>query len=179
MNSGPPAQHELLRSLRVLIVDDSAEMCRLLVALFATMGTGDVACAASGEEGLRLFASGDFDLIITDGTMQPMDGYEMTRAIRAMNETKGAGADLPVLMISGHRDKELVTRARDNGVTDYIVKPVTAELLYERVLAAILKPIHLIEMEGYRGPSPTRRLVAHKADMPSGQPRRGSGQEAD
>lgn len=160
MTTDLPAQAELLRSLRVLIVEDSGEMRRLLVALLAGMGIGDVACAASGHEGLALFAAGAFDVIVTDGTMRPMDGYEMTRCIRALRD----GADIPVLMISGHVGKEIVRRARDDGVTDYIAKPVTAELLYERILAAVSTPIHIVETKSYRGPSPTRQLVARRAD---------------
>lgn len=160
MRADLPAQNELLRSLRVLIVEDSGEMRRLLVALLASMGIGDVACAASGHDGLALFAAGEFDVIITDGDMRPMDGHEMTRCIRALSD----GSDIPVLMISGHVGQEIVRRARDGGVTDYIVKPVTAELLYERILAAVSTPIHIVETKTYRGPSPTRRLVARRAD---------------
>lgn len=160
-------QDELLRALRILVVDDSADMRRLLVALLASMGIGETTCAASGEEGLALFTERPFDLVITDGQMQPMDGYEMTRRIRALTGSKSNGADIPLLMISGHCDKETIARARDEGVTDYIVKPVTAELLYERVLAAVSRPIHVVEMDGYRGPSPKRRLVPHVADLSS------------
>ncbi len=160
MTTDVPAQAELLRSLRVLIVEDSGEMRRLLVALLAGMGIADVACATSGHEGLALFAAGTFDIIVTDGTMRPMDGYEMTRRIRASRH----GADIPVLMISGHVGKDTLLRARNDGVTDYIVKPVTAELLYERILAAVSTPIHIVETKSYRGPSPTRQLVARRAD---------------
>lgn len=158
---------ELLARLKVLIVDDSAEMRRLLVALLNAMGIGEVVCAQNGDAGLRLFAERAPDIVITDGSMQPMDGYEMTRAIRAMRASDGApghGADVPVLMLSGHMGSDIVERARDEGVTDYIVKPVTPELLYERLLEAISKPVHVVETPTWRGPSPTRRLVVRGAE---------------
>lgn len=177
MKDHPPAQDRLLSTLKVLIVEDSAEMQRLLVALFASMGIGEAVCAASGEEGLALFGRGGFDIIITDGDMRPMDGYEMTRRIRALKEV--GGDEVPVLMISGHRGKEIVERARDEGVTDYIVKPVTAELLYERLLAAISRPIHLVQTNLYRGPSPTRRLTPREADVASASLHRETAQKAD
>lgn len=160
----------LFAALRVLIVDDSAEMRNLLVALLDSMGFSGTLCAASGEEGLRMFCERQPDLIITDGSMRPMDGYEMTRRVRGGEcLTKGeevCDRDVPVLMISGHVGAEAVKLARDNGVTDYIVKPVTAETLYERVLAAVSKPIHIVETKTYRGPSPTRRLIPRISDGP-------------
>jgi CheY-like chemotaxis protein len=158
---------ELFASLKVLVVDDSLEMRRLLTALLSVMGIGEIICAADGIEGLRLFSECAPDLVITDGTMQPMDGYEMTRAIRALHspgDPPGQGGDVPVLMLSGHMGADIVDRARNEGVTDYIVKPVTPGLLYERLLEAVSKPVHVVETPTWRGPSPTRRLVAHQAE---------------
>lgn len=160
---------ELFASLKVLVVDDSLEMRRLLTALLDVMGIGEVICASDGVAGLRLFSECAPDLVITDGAMQPMDGYEMTRAIRALHnpgDPPGKGGDVPVLMLSGHMGADIVARARDEGVTDYIVKPVTPALLYERLLDAVSKPVHIVETPTWRGPSPTRRLVAHQAETP-------------
>lgn len=167
MTAAPIRSTELFASLKVLVVDDSPEMRRLLTALLDVMGIGEVICASDGIAGLRLFSEHAPDLVITDGTMQPMDGYEMTRAIRALrnpDDPPGHGGDVPVLMLSGHMGADIVARARDEGVTDYIVKPVTPALLYERLLEAVSKPVHVVETPTYRGPSPTRRLVAHHAE---------------
>src|SRR5690606_16174770 len=117
----PPEELALFGTLKVLVVDDSAEMRRLLLALLAAMNIGEVVCAQSGEAGLKLFAAERPDLIITDGAMQPMDGYEMTRRIRA----DMANADVPILMISGHIGHRHVVQARNYGITDYLAKPVT------------------------------------------------------
>jgi CheY-like chemotaxis protein len=167
MNNGAASEEaRLFATMRVLIVDDSAEMCRLLAALLEAVGIVDVFCAPNGDAGLKLFAEFAPDLVITDGDMQPMDGYEMTRRIRAAHagRTSGGNRDVPVLMISGHVDAATVTRARDEGVTDYIVKPVTPALLYDRLRAAVAKPIHIVETATYRGPSPKRKLTAHAVD---------------
>lgn len=167
MTANPIHDTKLFAGLKVLVVDDSLEMRRLLQALLNVIGIGEVICASDGHAGLKLFAERAPDLVITDGSMEPMDGYEMTRAIRLMrkeNDAPGQGADIPVLMLSGHMDPDIIARARDEGVTDYIVKPVTPELLYERLLEAISRPVHVVETATYRGPSPTRRLVPHSAD---------------
>ncbi len=161
---------ELFARLKILIVDDSAEMRNVLAALLESMGVGAILSAASGEKGLELFCSEAPDLIITDGSMRPMDGYELTRRVRNGECPNGNGdchdRDVPVLMISGHVGPEMVRLARDNGVTDYIGKPIMAATLYERVLAAVSKPIHIVETKAYRGPSPRRRLVPHMSIDP-------------
>jgi CheY-like chemotaxis protein len=162
----------LFAGLKVLVVDDSKAMRDLLLALLNSMGIGEVVCADDGRAGLRLYAETSPDLVITDGMMEPMTGYAMTSAIRGLKSKDGllAGSDVPVLMLSGHGEPDIVEWARDEGVTDYIVKPVTAELLYERIIAAVAKPLHIVETATYRGPSPRRRLVAHEADIPSVKP---------
>ena len=157
----------LLAGLKVLVVDDSANMRELLVALLNAMGISDVTCAKDGDAGLEYFEHATPDLVITDGMMQPMTGYAMTSAIRALNDNGASGevkrSDVPVLMLSGHSEPEIVKWARDEGVTDYIVKPVSPELLYERVLVAISNPTHIVETASFRGPSPRRTLPVHEA----------------
>ena len=156
----------VLNKLKILIVEDSESMRGLLTALLRTMGVHQIFCAEDGDAGLKLFIEHQPDLVITDGAMKPTSGYAMTSAIRALRTCDGSPAreaDVPVLMLSGHDEPQKIEQARDNGVSDYIVKPVTAELLYERVIAAVSNSIHLIETPTYRGLSPRRRLVVHDA----------------
>ncbi len=162
-NEPTRADAEFFRRLKVLVVEDSAEMQRLLTALLASMGIGHVVVALDGERGLAAFHSECPDIIITDGAMTPMDGFEMTRRIRASGTGQAANPDVPILMISGHAGRENVAYARDQGVTDYLVKPLSAEMLYEAIVAAVSRPIHFVETPDYRGPSPRRTLDARRA----------------
>src|SRR5690606_14193974 len=129
------AAPEFFHRLKVLVVEDSAEMRRLLDALLRSMGIEHVILAQDGEGGLAAFAAARPDIIITDGSMKPMDGYEMTRRIRASDRGGDANPDVPILMISGHVDRAFVTHARDQGVTDYLVKPLLADMLYKAIIA--------------------------------------------
>ena len=158
------ADPEFFRRLKVLVVEDSAEMQRLLTALLASMGVGHVVVALDGARGLAAFAAECPDIIITDGAMTPMDGFEMTRRIRANDAGRAANPDVPILLSSGHAGRENVAHARDQGVTDYLVKPLSAEMLYDSIVAAVSRPIHFVETPGYRGPSPRRTLDARRAD---------------
>jgi CheY-like chemotaxis protein len=157
MSSPATINKELCAKLSVLIVEDNSEMRRLLSALLAAMGFARILEARDGISALRLIAKENPNIIITDAAMLPMDGYEMTRRIR-IGEAGDANRDIPILMLSGHVGRENLDYARDNGVTDYIAKPITAELLYRCVLAAIAKPLHVVESGDYRGPSPRRRM---------------------
>lgn len=92
------ADPEFFRKLKVLVVDDSAEMRRLLAALLESMGVEQVVEARDGLKGLDAFIEHKPDIIITDGAMQPMDGYEMTQRVRAAGAADGANPDVPILM---------------------------------------------------------------------------------
>lgn len=159
MNEAPTAADKsFFRTLKILVVEDSSEMRRLLTALLESMGVGEILQARDGEKALEIFAAQHPDIIVTDGAMQPVDGYEMTRRIRAAGSAGGANPDIPILMISGHVGRENVNHARDEGVTDYLAKPLSASTLYEAIVAAVSRPIHFVDKPGYRGPSPTRKL---------------------
>ncbi|WP_421863522.1 response regulator [Parvibaculum sp.] len=164
MNEIPTrADEDFFCKLKILVVEDSVEMQRLLVALLESMGIVHIAVARDGEKGLAAFAARRPDIIITDGAMVPMDGYEMTRRIRAVEAGGNANPDVPILMISGHAGRENVTHARDQGVTDYLTKPLSADTLYEAIVAAVSKPVHFLDKPGYRGPSPRRSLDARRS----------------
>ena len=160
------AAPEFFHRLKVLVVEDSAEMRRLLDALLRSMGVIHVILAQDGARGLAAFAAERPDIIITDGSMKPMDGYELTRRIRASDRGAEANPDVPILMISGHVDHAFVTHARDQGVTDYLVKPLLADVLYQAIVAATSTPIHFVETPSYRGPSPRRSLEARRPEPP-------------
>ena len=157
------ADPDFFRRLKVLIVEDSEEMRRLLSALLETMGVTDIVETRDGASGLAAFAAHKPDIIITDGAMVPMDGYEMTRAIRATGDAEDANPDVPILMIPGHIGRDKISQARDHGVTDYLEKPLSADVLYEAIVTAVSKPIHFVEKPGYRGPSPRRSLDARRS----------------
>ncbi|MGB5092521.1 MAG: response regulator [Parvibaculum sp.] len=164
MNAVAGSAGDIFQKLRVLVVEDSGEMRRLVVALLQTMRIGCILEARDGKRGLEVFHTENPDIIITDGSMQPMDGYEMTRLIRQSGSGQG---DIPILMISGHLNRNIVDHARDQGVTDYLAKPLSADVLYQAILRAVSNPLHIVETPSFRGPSPRRNLQVRHSDWPS------------
>lgn len=123
--------------MRVLVVDDSTTMRRIIINTLNRLGHEDVVEAANGREGLERLTdgSGAVDLIITDSNMPEMSGLDFVRAIRGI----GTLRTLPVLMITTNASREDIVQARQAGVNDYIVKPFTPEVFRDKILAASAK----------------------------------------
>jgi two-component system chemotaxis response regulator CheY len=93
-----------------------------------------VTLAFDGSEALASLSRDQFDLIILDWNMPVMTGIEMLRAIRADEQLKA----IPVLMVTAEAQQRNLVEAVQAGVSNYIVKPFTAETLQEK-LAKIFK----------------------------------------
>ena len=115
--------------LRVLIVDDSSTMRRIIANTLKKLGYEDIVEAADGAEGLQVLVSKGADLVLTDWNMPKMDGREFVRSLRTLPDM----AAVPVLMVTTHAEKSDVVLALQAGVNDYVVKPFTPEILKEKI----------------------------------------------
>jgi CheY-like chemotaxis protein len=118
---------DLQRKLKVLIADDD-EVSDMYLSLVLQPITAEFLHAANGEEAVALSKTHpDIDLILMDIKMPLMDGYEATRAIRKFNPEVVIIAQT-AYAIAGDREKAL-----EAGCTDYITKPVKADLLMKMI----------------------------------------------
>ncbi len=116
-------------AIHTLIVDDQASMRALIRTSLQQLGFREFREAADGEIGLRAMLSGPSHLIISDFNMPNLDGLGLLRAVRAHPPTAGTA----FIMLTGRADKELVQRAVQFGVNNYLVKPFTVAQLKEKV----------------------------------------------
>lgn len=122
--------------MRVLIVDDSATIRRIIRSNLKFAGYDDAVEAGNGVEGLSCLAAHPIGLVITDWNMPEMNGIEFAKAIRSQDQFKS----LPILMITTVAERENIMLALSAGVSNYIVKPFDAETLkkkLEQILAAV------------------------------------------
>ena len=142
--------------LRFLVVDDNAHMRRILRTLLHSLGTREVHEAEDGAAGLEAFTHYMPDIVLTDWTMPIFDGIELAQMIRQ----PGANANpyVPIIMLSGHSEKKRVVSARDAGITEFLVKPISAKALYERILNVVANPRPFIKTKTYFGPDRRRNV---------------------
>ncbi len=158
--------------LRFLVVDDNAHMRRIMRTLLHGFGARDVYEAEDGAAGLEAFTHYQPDIVITDWVIPLFDGLEMTQMIRQ------AGANtnpyVPIIMLTGHSEKNHVVIARDAGITEFLAKPISAKALYQSILNVIANPRPFIKTKTYFGPDRRRNTIANYAG-----PERRKGGKAD
>ena len=146
-------------ALKVLIIEDKEHMRALLRRLLNHIGVRNLYEANDGAAALDMLRTLECDLILSDMEMAPMDGLEFTRKVR--NSPRNALSSLPIIMISGHTERNKVEAARDAGVNEFLVKPVTPQNLISRIGDAIERPRAFVRAEGYSGPDRRRRQTAN------------------
>lgn len=162
-----------LSALKILLVDDNAHMRMITSAVLQSAGIRLVREAADGATALEILRTYPADLAIVDFRMSPLNGVEFTRLVRNSPDT--ANPYLPIIMMTGHSEKSVIYEARDAGVTEFVVKPITAKAILDRIQAVIFQPRPFVKAEGYFGPDRRRR----EAPNYRGPMRRASDQSRD
>ncbi len=147
-----------LSDLSILIVDDYPPMRTILRIMLQALGIRDIGEAGDGLAALDEMQGFHADIVIADYRMIPMDGVELTHRIRGGEV--GVDPFTPVVMVSGHSDKRRICEARDAGVTEFLVKPISATLLYYRLRVVIENPRPFIRSPDFFGPDRRRRRMA-------------------
>lgn len=107
--------------LRVLVADDNHINQKVIASLLKKMGhRADV--VANGKEALAAFKLVPYDIILMDVQMPELDGFEVSRQIRAMEQTKGRHT--PIIAITAHARKSDKERCLSAGMDDYVSKPI-------------------------------------------------------
>lgn len=114
-----------------LVIDDDDITRTLVVRLMNAMGFERVWSAADGAEGLKLAVENKPTIITTDLEMLPVDGLMFLAALRASRDN--GIATIPVLVFTGHQDRDLARRLKDVGADGFVVKPFNAANFSEKI----------------------------------------------
>jgi two-component system chemotaxis response regulator CheY len=115
--------------MKILVVDDMSTMRRIVKNILKELGFANIDEAENGSEALTKLKEHPFDLVISDWNMPVMAGIELLRNIRADDGLK----HIPVLMVTAEAQKENLMEAIQAGVSNYIVKPFTAETIKQKL----------------------------------------------
>lgn len=111
--------------MRVLLVDDDAELRAILEMALTGIPGAEIICANSGEQALSIALANPVDFVLTDQKMDGMTGLDLLRALNARQVFPARGA----LMMSGEDDDALEQAARSAGANEFWRKPVSAAKL--------------------------------------------------
>ena len=169
-NSSSDDDHGYLHNLRFLIVEDSSFMREILREVLMHFDVRNIREASDGADALQIMKAWTPDIVLLDWEMQPFDGIEFTRTIRAKKGTEECF--LPIIMVSAHSEYWRIQQARNAGVNEFLVKPVSPKALFSRIRAVIERPRQFISAPGYFGPDRRRQ------DLKTAEERRAENKEA-
>jgi len=171
-----------LKSVVVLIVDESLKTRKLIASILDSFGVGTVLPASNGAHALEIFQQirrnpdrigvSGLDLIIADWEMTQIDGAALLRWIR--RHPKSPDPYLPFIAMSTEPSKDQVRAARDLGASQFIARPITIEVLCDQLDSLAVNTRNFIKVRGYFGPDRRHHDIPVEVDLrchdPAGRP---------
>ncbi len=145
---------ELVASTKVLLIDDDYYMRKVIRSLLLAVGIKNVHEAANGVDGLELIPQIKPDVVVLDWEMPQLTGGEFMRLLRSPGQF--AVPDVPVIMLTGHVERERVVEAIRLGVNEFLCKPVSANALKARIMSIRGNPRPMVQIGEYYGPEPRK-----------------------
>jgi two-component system chemotaxis response regulator CheY len=119
------------KEMRILVVDDYRTMLRIISNLLKQLGFINIEEAENGHDALQKLRQAPFGLVISDWNMEPMTGLQLLKEVRADATLK----KMPFIMVTAESKTENVIAAKQAGVSNYIVKPFSAEILKSKIVS--------------------------------------------
>lgn len=116
-------------NMRLLVVDDFSTMRRIIKNILRQLGFNNIDEADDGTTAWEVINKGGIDFVISDWNMPLMTGIDLLRKVRGSEEFH----DLPFLMVTAEAQQENIIEAVQAKVSNYIVKPFTADTLKQKI----------------------------------------------
>jgi DNA-binding response OmpR family regulator len=143
-----------LSKIGVLIVEKQAPMRTLLRQVLREFGVKKIDDAMTPEDGFELFCETTPDLVLVDWAPD-FDGLKLVQRIRTDGES--VFPQVPVIMVTAFNETSYIFEALDAGMTEYMTKPISAKLLYLRIVSVIENKRFFVRAEEFIGPDRRRR----------------------
>lgn len=138
----------------VMVVDDNLPILTLTKSVLRGFGVCDIIEVKDADKAFDIFCDRKPDIVISDWVMEPEDGMDLTQKIRFSEESPNP--HVPIILMTGFSELGRVIKARDGGVTEFLVKPFNARDLYKRIAQVIEKPRSFIKSPDFSGPDRRR-----------------------
>jgi CheY-like chemotaxis protein len=153
-----------LSAFKVLLIDDNPQALDILSSVVKGFGVGSQIKCQSAIEGADIVKKQPLDLILVDCVMPEMDGCDFVRWLR--RDSPEATRTMPVVMLTGHAAESTVQKSRDCGASFIVTKPLTPNVLLQRILWLGVDEREFITCETYVGPDRRVRNLGPPLDMP-------------
>ncbi|MDP6517013.1 MAG: response regulator [Alphaproteobacteria bacterium] len=140
-----------------MVVDDNRHMLNLIEEILRGLNIRNVSSKLGAAEAFKEMQISAVDIVICDQMMEPLSGIEFTQLLRTSKDSPDRF--VPVIMVTGNSDFGTVRAAREAGVTEFMVKPVSAKGLYARILEVINNPRPFLRTKSFFGPDRRRRVI--------------------
>jgi CheY-like chemotaxis protein len=156
-----------IAALDIMIIDDNAPIRALVRSILRAVGVRKIRDASDARDALEQLEFQPADLLLLDHAMPGMTGLDMVRILRADPDHPAARAR--IVMMTGYGDRKHVAAARDAGVDEFLVKPLSTRTLLQRIESALRHRRPFVDAQGFHGPDRRRRRTS---TPPNGAERR-------
>ncbi|MBX9725875.1 MAG: response regulator [Rickettsiales bacterium] len=143
------------RNVNVLLADSDACLAQAVIHNLRALGFVNITHVKSTEEAVRTIRTQAISFLITEWDMKGSNGVELVRYLRRSPESPNRG--LPIIMLTGRGELNDVQTARDVGITEFVVKPFSAQTLFCRIEQIVDNPRGFVVSDEYVGPERRRR----------------------
>jgi len=147
--------NDYLADVSILVADDQEFILSLVREMLRVLGAEKIYDAYDGDEAWDILGSQQIDLMLVDWYMKPVDGLALTRRVR--NDKESPNPYLPIIMMSGYSERSRIIKARDSGISEFVVKPLSAKALFGRIVNVIEHPRQFVRTDNFFGPDRRRK----------------------
>ena len=139
-----------LRELNFLVADASKNFQTLVSRILKNFGVQLVIEAETGPNAFDIVKNKRIDVMLCDVNLPELDGFDLTKKIRGDDAMDNRA--IPIFVLTSHTQANNVFRARDSGANMVVAKPVSPNILFDRLHWVAKSPRPFVESEGYFGP---------------------------
>jgi two-component system, chemotaxis family, chemotaxis protein CheY len=151
----PKQLEELIRTIKILIVDDDYHMRKVVRAMLSAIGVREIFDASDGMSGLQAICVVNPDIVLLDWEMPNISGADFIRSVRSPGAFPAP--NIPIIVLTGHGERSCVVTATELGANEYLLKPVSTKALFDRLASVLTRPRPMVRIGDYYGPKPRKK----------------------
>lgn len=141
---------------KIVVVDDSASFLKVAQSILNSLGFMNIIVFDDPAPAFDYVTSHHVDLIMTDLSMDPVDGFAFADRIR--HSAGVINRVVPIMLMTGHAGRQNMLKAIHHGIDDVVIKPLSGGLLHDRLVSVFARPrVYIKTPSGYFGPDRRRR----------------------